>query len=96
MKNSYLSNRKIGSCPQKFETSLVMPDGLEDNGQNNAFSRSRSGHASYWKGDANFRSQISRFEKKKKFLYYGELNNHASIVFILYRKIVNQIAKSEI
>ena len=37
-------------------------------------------------GDANFRSMISRFEKNLS-LYYSELNNLASIAFILWRKI---------
>ena len=36
-----------------------------DSGPNNAISR---GHASCWKGEANFISQISRFEKFEAFL----------------------------
>ena len=48
-------------------------------------------HASGWKGDANFRSQIWRFEKKYLYIIPSKLNKIASIALILWRKIVNQI-----
>ena len=43
------------------------------------------GHTHSWTVGTNFRSQFSQFEKNSSF-YHSELDNNASIAFIIERK----------